>query len=73
MFKQEEFMVKFDLKSGYHHVDVHPRFLIFQWEMKGATSYAFVFAALPIGVSTACYLLTKLLRLLISKAFETAD
>jgi len=36
----------------------------FQWEIEEVTSY-FVFAVLPFGLSTACYLFTKLLRLLI--------
>ena len=44
-------------------MDVHPdfhKFLCFQWEMKGIAKY-FVFAVLPFGLSTACYLFTKLL------------
>ena len=67
MFEKGEYMFKFDLKPGYHHVDVHPnyhKFLGFQWEIKGVTNY-FVFAVLPFGLSTACYLFTKLLRPLI--------
>ena len=67
MFEKGEYMFKFDLKSGYHHVDVHPdyhKFLGFQWEIKGVLNY-FVFTVLPFGLSTACYLFTKLLRPLI--------
>jgi len=67
VFEKDEFMFKFDLKSGYHHVDVHPdhhKFLGFQWEIEGITSYS-VFAVLPFGLSTACYLFTELLKPLI--------
>ena len=67
MFEKGEYMFKFDLKSGYHHVDVHPdshMFLGFQWEIKGVKNY-FVFTVLPFGLSTACYLFTKLLRPLV--------
>ena len=38
MFEPGEYMFKFDLKSGYHHVDVHPdyqKYLGFQWEANG--------------------------------------
>ena len=27
MFERNEYLFKFDLKSGYHHVDIHPEFL----------------------------------------------
>ena len=60
-------MFKFDLKSGYHHIDMHPechKFLGFQWETKGVTKY-FAFTILPFWLSTACYLFTKLLRPLV--------
>jgi len=67
MFEKGEYMFKFNLKSGYHHVDVHPdchKFLGFQWETKGVSEYS-VFTVLPFGLSTACYLFTKLLRPLV--------
>ena len=41
MFEANEYLFKFDLKSGYHHVDIHPdhsHFLGFQWEEKGVPS-----------------------------------
>ena len=60
MFEKFEFMFKFDLKSGYHHVDIHPecyKFLGFQWR-----EIFYVFTVLPFGLSSACYLFTKLLR-----------
>jgi len=53
----------FDLKSGYHHVDIyqsHTKFLGFQWLIKGKPTY-YIFTILPFGLSTACYSFTKLL------------
>ena len=67
LFDANEYLFKFDLKSGYHHVDVHPGFhtyLGFQWETKGVACY-FVFTVLPFGLATACYLFTKVMRPLI--------
>ena len=67
MFQKGDFLVKFDLKSGYHHVDVyepHQRYLGFSWELEGKLGF-FVFTVLPFGLSSACYAFTKLLRPLI--------
>ena len=58
MFEANDFLFKFDLKSGYHHVDIHPehvKYLGFQWAEKGVTRY-YVFTVLPFGLSTACYI-----------------
>jgi len=63
LFERNYSMFKFDLKLGYHHVDIHPEcynLLGFQWR---GTFY--VFKVLPFGLSSACYLFTKLLRPLI--------
>ena len=67
MFEANDFLFKFDLKSGYHHVDIHPehfKYLDFQWAERGVTRY-YVFTVLPFGLSTACSLFTKLMRPLI--------
>ena len=59
-FEKGNFMCTFDLISGYHHVDVHPKsqtYLGFEW--KGSH---YVFTVLPFGLATACYVFTKLLR-----------
>jgi hypothetical protein len=56
-------MFSFDLKSGYHHVDIaqkHWKYLGFSWQTK-----YFVFTVLPFGLSSACYLFTKLVRPLV--------
>ena len=65
MFQKSDFLIKFDLKSGYHHLDIyepHQRYLGFAWELE---SGFFVFTVLPFGLSSACNAFTKLLRLLI--------
>jgi len=67
MFEQSDFLIKFDLKSGYHYLDIleaHQVYLGFSWELQGKTQY-YVFTVLPFGLSTACYAFTKLLRPLI--------
>ena len=67
MFRKDDFLFKFDLKSDYHHVDIyepHQKYLGFAWETEGKVSY-FVFAVLPLDLSSACYAFTKLLRPLI--------
>ena len=53
-----------DLKSGYHHVDISPdhrKYLGFAWPFNGVLRY-FTFAVLPFGLSSACFCFTKLLR-----------
>ena len=64
LFEKGDFLFSFDLKSGYHHVDIatiHQKYLGFSWQ--GAY---YVFTVLPFGLSTACYMFTKLLRPLVS-------
>ena len=63
LLEKGDFLFSFDLKSGYHHVDiaeVHHKYLGFSWCQKW-----FVFTVLPFGLCTACYLFTKLLRPLV--------
>ena len=67
LFEKEEYLFKFDLKSGYHHLDIHPdqtRFLGFQWRKTEKPCY-YVFAVLPFGLCTAPYVFTKLMRPLV--------
>ena len=62
------FMYKFDLKSGYHHIDIcqpHHQFLGFQWTLGGTRSRYFCFTVLPFGLSSAPYLFTKFFRPLV--------
>ena len=67
MFQKDDYMFSFDLKSGYHHVEIyepHRRYLGFQWFSEGRVQF-FVFTVLPFGLATACYAFTKLLRPLV--------
>ena len=53
-FEENAYLFTFDLKSGYHHVDIHSEhqtYLGFQWEGR-----FYVFPVLPFGLSTACYM-----------------
>ena len=57
----------FDLKSGYHHVDIYPQHQTypgFSWVVNGVKKY-FVFTVLPFGLSPSPFVFTKLLRPLV--------
>ena len=63
LLEKNDFLFSFDLKSGYHHVDIaseHWKYLGFSWEDR-----FYVFTVLPFGLSTACYMFTKLVRPLV--------
>ena len=67
MFTPKDYVFSFDLKSGYHHVDIFPehwQYLGFSWGKGGRTRY-YTFTVLLFGLSTACYVFTKLMRPLI--------
>ena len=53
----------FDLKSGYHHIDIaqeHQNFLGFSWRAPDSIKEIFyVFTVLPFGLSSAPYAFTK--------------
>ena len=70
VFAKDFFVFSFDLKSGYHHVDISPddhrKYLAFSWDFgKGHTRY-FQFTVLPFGLSSAPFIFTKLLKPLIT-------
>ena len=65
--EEDSFAYKFDLKQGYHHVDIfhdHQKYLGFSWLIDGKKKY-FVFTVLPFGISTAPYVFTKVMRPLV--------
>ena len=69
VFGQGFWFFTWDLKSGYHHVDIfhpHQQFWGFAWDFGGVTRY-FTFTVLPFGLSTACFCFTKLLRPLVRR------
>ena len=54
-------LIKFDLKSGYHHVEIFPDhrgFLAFSWDFGKGVIKHFQFAVLLFGLSSAPYLLS---------------
>jgi len=62
------FLFKFDLRKGYHHVDIAPEYQIylgFSWKVNSERKY-YVFTVLPFGLSPAPGVFTKLLRPLVS-------
>ena len=64
----EQFYFSFDLKSGYHHVDIFPahrQFLGFSWAHCDSVLRYYVFTVLPFGLNSASYLFTKLTRPLV--------
>ncbi|CAI7892705.1 unnamed protein product [Closterium sp. NIES-53] len=53
-------MFAVDLKSGYHHVDIHPscwKYLGFQFD-----GHSYVFRSLPFGLATAPFVFTQLIK-----------
>ncbi|CAI7819832.1 unnamed protein product [Closterium sp. NIES-54] len=53
-------MFAVDLKSGYHHVDIHPfcwKFLGFQFDGR-----SYVFRSRPFGLATAPFVFTQLIK-----------
>lgn len=65
-FVKDGFMFSFDLKSGYHHVDIaqeHQTFLGFSWRVPDSIKEIFyVFTVLPFGPSSAPWVFTKVLK-----------
>ena len=62
-----DWFVTFDLKNGYHHVDIasaHRTYLGFSFVMDGKVKF-FQFASLPFGLATAPYIFKKTLHPLV--------
>jgi len=62
------FLFKFDLRKGYHHIDIlpdHQLFLGFSW-LKDEREVFYVFTVLPFGLSPAPAVFTKVLRPLVA-------
>ena len=70
VIKPGDFLFTFDLKSGYHHVDIFPeytKYLSFSWTFSDGSTKYYSFLVLPFGLSTAPCLFTKLLKPLVKK------
>ncbi len=62
------YMFGFDLKSGYHHIDIfeeHWKYLGFAWTGKDGVKKYYIFVVLPFGLCTAGYVFTKVCRVLV--------
>ena len=59
-------MFSFDLKSGYHHIEIfegHQTYLGFSWKHGNSNFNKFyVFTVLPFGLSSAPHIFTKTLK-----------
>ena len=59
-------MISFDLKSGYHHIDINSEsqtFLGFAWKRPGDKTFTYYqFTVLPFGLCTAPFVFTKCLK-----------
>ena len=65
IFSKGYYLFKFDLKSGYHHVEIFPehrKYLAFSWDFGDGVVKYFQFTVLPFGLSSTPYLFTKLLK-----------
>lgn len=69
ILEKDDSFTTFDLKSGYHHEDIHQdfwKYLGFSWKGEDTRKF-YVFKVLPFGLATACYVFTKLLRPLVKR------
>ena len=65
--EQGGFGFKFDISQGYHHIDIHPdfqKYLGFSWVINGVQRF-FMFLVLPFGLTSAPFIFTKVVRVLI--------
>ena len=67
LFRKDDYFFKCDIKQGYHHIDIlqsHQKYFGFAWEIDGKLRI-FVFNVLVFGLSTAPFLFTKVITVLI--------
>ena len=67
LFEKGDYFFKFDIKSGYHHINIleaHQKYLAFAWDFEGVTKY-FVFTVLVFGLASAPFVFTKVVKVLI--------
>ena len=73
-YSKDCYMFDFDLKSGYHHIDInqnHQKYLGFAWKFGNKERY-FKFTVLPFGLATAGHVFTKVLKCLVKHWREKA-
>ena len=67
LLNKGDFFFKFDLKHGYHHVNIdkaYHKYLSFSWSDDGVTKY-YVFTMLVFGLATAPFVFRKVVKALI--------
>lgn len=65
IFDQGCHLFKFELKSGYHHIEIFPahrKFLTFAWDFGTGSSRYFQFCVLLFGLSSAPFIFTKMFK-----------
>ena len=68
IFKQNSFLLTYDLQGAYHHIDIfseHRQYLGFSVSEKNRTVY-YTFNSLPFGIRTAGHIFTKMLKVVVS-------
>ena len=58
-------MFKFDIKQGYHHIDIYKPHQKWEIEGGGCETCYFVFTVLPFGLTSALLIFTKVMRCLV--------
>ena len=69
LFHQGDYMIAFDLKSGYHHVDIHEdswSYLGFSWSEPGGCRQFVYFGFYPLALAQLVMYLLSCLGLLLS-------
>ena len=65
---ENSFLFSFDIKAAYHRIEIEQScrtYLGFSWEVNDQVKFfVFVFNVLPFGLSSAPFLLLRLLNLL---------
>ena len=64
IFDKGYYLFKFDLKSGYHRIEIlleHRQYLAFAWEFGTRKFRYFQFCVVPFGLSSAPFTFTKIL------------
>ena len=65
VFDKGFYLFKFDLKSGYHHIEIFPdhrKFLAFAWDFSTGIFRYFQFCVFPFWLSSAPFIFTKILK-----------
>ena len=66
IFDKDYYLFKFDLKAGYHFIEVFPKHhkycLAFAWDFGSGKFRFFQFCVLPFGLPSTLFIFTKILK-----------